>query len=101
MPDREATGPVTVDGLREALTAVGEFNDAQGNYNPAALAALHWGERAVAEIERLNNAMQRVRDLCNLANSMTGEPFDDIEDPTPIPGWTTLVLNALDGDDHA
>jgi hypothetical protein len=42
-------------------------------------------------------ALTRVLHVCRLAETMTGHPSDTIEDPTPIPGWTTLVRNAIEG----
>lgn len=49
-----------------------------------------------AELERL----QRVQELCThvLAADNSG-PLPEIEDPTPIPGWVTLVQNAISGKD--
>ena len=45
--------PLTADGLRETLAAVRAVYDAKGEYEPIALAALAWGERAVARIAEL------------------------------------------------
>lgn len=60
----------------------------------AARAAL---ERHRQRADKAEAAIARVRALLARAESMTGSVWDDIEDPTPIPGWTTLVEQALDG----
>jgi hypothetical protein len=45
--------PLTAEGLRETLAAVRTVYDAKGEYEPIALAALAWGDRAAARIAEL------------------------------------------------
>lgn len=65
----------------------------QDAYDAACVALARHRERA----DRAEAAVQRVRALPTRAEAVTGSPWGDIEDPTPIPGWTTLVENALNG----
>lgn len=54
-----------------------------------------------AEVGRLRAAEARVRGLCDQANADPGDNNGgQFEDPTPIPGWTTLVRRALDGENR-
>jgi hypothetical protein len=45
--------PLTAEGLRDTLAAVRSVYDARGEYEPIALAALAWGDRAAARIAEL------------------------------------------------
>lgn len=52
-------------------------------------------QQTLAEVQRLHGVEARIKALLDRATGAAGGEF---EDPTPIPGWTTLVERALDGE---